>query len=90
MPDLNGLELARILDRNGAKAVPRVIFTTAFNQYAIEGYKVDALDYLLKPFGYDDFLRAANKARSYAEASRTLHPFPYPSLPQSQKRSICF
>jgi DNA-binding LytR/AlgR family response regulator len=67
MPDLNGLELARILDHSGGRVVPRVIFTTAFNQFAIEGYKVDALDYLLKPFGYDDFLRAANKARSYAE-----------------------
>lgn len=67
MPDLNGIELARVLDRNGASTGPRIIFTTAFNQYAIEGYKVDALDYLLKPFGYDEFLRAANKARSYAE-----------------------
>ncbi|QHT72061.1 response regulator transcription factor [Rhodocytophaga rosea] len=75
MPDLNGIELARVLDRSGANTGPRIIFTTAFNQYAIEGYKVDALDYLLKPFGYDEFLRAANKARSYAER------FQQPTIP---------
>ena len=57
MPDLSGLELARVL-RHG----PRVIFTTAFNQYALEGFRVDALDYLLKPFNYEEFLRAALKA----------------------------
>jgi DNA-binding LytR/AlgR family response regulator len=78
MPDLNGLELARVLDRTGAKAAPRIVFTTAFNQYAIEGYKVDALDYLLKPFGYDEFLRAANKARSYAERLQSQAPMPMP------------
>ena len=60
MPDLSGLELARVL-QNG----PRVIFTTAFSHYALDGYKVDALDYLLKPFSYEEFLRAALKARTY-------------------------
>lgn len=69
MPDLNGLELARVLDR-GPGGGPRVVFTTAFNQYALEGYKVDALDYLLKPFNYEEFLRAAEKARAYAERSQ--------------------
>ncbi len=64
MPDLNGIELARVIDnRPGQK--PRVIFTTAYNQFALEGYKVDALDYLLKPFNYEEFLRAANKALNY-------------------------
>lgn len=67
MPDLTGIELARVLDRGGNMEAPRIIFTTAFNQFAIEGYKVDALDYLLKPFNYEEFLRAANKARAYAE-----------------------
>ncbi|MBC6608053.1 response regulator transcription factor [Hymenobacter sp. BT188] len=66
MPDLNGLELARVLDRGPGGNGPRVVFTTAFNQYALEGYKVDALDYLLKPFTYEEFLRAAQKAQSYA------------------------
>lgn len=66
MPDLTGLQLARTLDSWQGNHKPRVIFTTAFNSYAIEGYKVDALDYLLKPFDYEEFLNAANKARIYA------------------------
>src|SRR6202012_3442682 len=65
MPDLNGIELARVLDKGADK--PRIIFTTAYNQFALEGYKVDALDYLLKPFNYEEFLHAANKALAYAE-----------------------
>jgi len=65
MPDLNGIELARVLDKGPEK--PRIIFTTAYNQFALEGYKVDALDYLLKPFNYEEFLRAAQKALNYAE-----------------------
>lgn len=64
MRDLNGIELARVLDSVANK--PRIIFTTAFNQFALEGYKVDALDYLLKPFNYEEFLRAAQKALHYA------------------------
>ena len=67
MPDLTGIQLARILDRQPGTDGPRVIFTTAFNNFALEGYKVDALDYLLKPFNYEEFLNAANKARVYAE-----------------------
>lgn len=67
MPDLTGIQLARILDRQPGSAGPRVIFTTAFNNFALEGYKVDALDYLLKPFDYEEFLIAANKGRAYAE-----------------------
>ncbi|MGI4873920.1 MAG: LytR/AlgR family response regulator transcription factor [Janthinobacterium lividum] len=63
MPDLSGLELARVLQGGGQ----RVIFTTAFNQYALEGFRVDALDYLLKPFNYEEFLRAALKARAHFE-----------------------
>jgi DNA-binding LytR/AlgR family response regulator len=66
MPNLNGLELARVLDSRGPNK-PRIIFTTAYNQFALEGYKVDALDYLLKPFNYEEFLHAANKALTYVE-----------------------
>ncbi|HEY9194638.1 MAG TPA: LytTR family DNA-binding domain-containing protein [Mucilaginibacter sp.] len=66
MPNLNGMELARVLDSRGANK-PRIIFTTAYNQFAIEGYRVDALDYLLKPFSYEEFLHASNKALSYFE-----------------------
>ena len=66
MPDLTGIELARVIEKNGPSA-PKVIFTTAFNQFALEGYRVDAIDYLLKPFNYEEFLRAANKGRAYKE-----------------------
>jgi len=71
MPELTGMELARVLDRGQPGTGPRIIFTTAFNQYALEGYRVDALDYLVKPFSYEEFLRAATKARGYAELSQT-------------------
>ena len=57
MPELSGIEFAKILPKE-----TKIIFTTAFQQYAIEGYKVSALDYLMKPVSYEDFLKAANKA----------------------------
>lgn len=63
MPGLNGLEFAKIVDRH-----TRIVFTTAFSSYAVEGYKVNAIDYLMKPFGYADFLAAAQKALAYFEA----------------------
>jgi DNA-binding LytR/AlgR family response regulator len=59
MPDLNGLDFVRSLTGK-----PFVIFTTAYSEYAIEGFKVDAVDYLLKPIGYNDFLRAVNKVNT--------------------------
>jgi DNA-binding LytR/AlgR family response regulator len=65
MPDLNGIELARVIGKG--PQTPRIIFTTAFAQFGIEGYKVDALDYLLKPFNYEEFLRTAMKALNYYE-----------------------
>ena len=58
MPDLNGMEFVKQMDRP-----PMVVFTTAYSEYALEGFKVDAVDYLLKPFGLQDFLRAAQKVR---------------------------
>ncbi|GAA3640116.1 LytR/AlgR family response regulator transcription factor [Flavivirga jejuensis] len=60
MPDLTGLEFSKMLPKN-----TRVIFTTAFDQYALEGFKVEALDYLLKPFDYAEFLAASNKAYNW-------------------------
>ena len=66
MPDLTGIELARVLEKAGSKA-RRIIFTTACNQYALDGFRVDAIDYLLKPFNYEEFLRAASKAQAYVE-----------------------
>jgi DNA-binding LytR/AlgR family response regulator len=65
MPDLNGIELARVISKTSH--APRIVFTTAFAQFGIEGYKVDALDYLLKPFNYEEFLRTATKAYAYYE-----------------------
>jgi len=62
MPDINGLDFVKSLQNR-----PQIIFTTAFSEYAFEGFKVNALDYLLKPIGYNDFLKAANKARNYFE-----------------------
>jgi two-component system response regulator LytT len=66
MPDLTGIELARIIEKSGNQG-PRIIFTTAFNQFALDGFRVDALDYLLKPFNYEEFLRAASKGKAYVE-----------------------
>ena len=59
MPDLNGMEFVKSL-----VAPPLVVFTTAYSEYAIEGFRVDAVDYLLKPFGLQEFQRAANKLRN--------------------------
>ncbi len=62
MPDLNGLDFVRSLTKG-----PKVIFTTAYSEYAIEGYKVEAIDYLLKPFGFQDFLGAVDRAHRLIE-----------------------
>lgn len=62
MPELNGLEFSKMVNPH-----TRIVFTTAFGQYAIDGYKVNALDYLLKPISYVDFLQAANKAVQWFE-----------------------
>ena len=56
MPDLNGMDFIKTLT-----APPLVVFTTAYAEYAVEGFKVNAVDYLLKPFGLQDFQRAANR-----------------------------
>lgn len=58
MPDLSGMDFVKSLNDP-----PKVIFTTAHSEYAVEGFRVDAIDYLLKPIGYSDFLRAAEKAK---------------------------
>lgn len=62
MPGINGMEFARTISHR-----TRGIFTTAFSEYALEGYKVSALDYLLKPFSFDEFLTAARKALEWFE-----------------------
>lgn len=64
MPRMSGLTLMKSLDTAHA---PKVIFTTAFGEYALEGFKLNAIDYLLKPFDFDEFMKAANKARKQIE-----------------------
>lgn len=80
MPDLDGMELSRMLPSQ-----TRIIFTTAFKQYAFDSYEVSALDFLLKPIRYQKFLEAAEKAREWftlkeAAASST--------SPSAEKSSI--
>jgi DNA-binding LytR/AlgR family response regulator len=58
MPDLNGMDFVKSL-----VAPPLIVFTTAYSEYAVEGFKVNAVDYLLKPFGLQDFQRAANRLK---------------------------
>ena len=62
MPDLNGMDFIKAL-----VAPPLVVFTTAYAEYAVEGFKVNAVDYLLKPFGLQDFMRAANRVKERLE-----------------------
>lgn len=62
MPDLNGLDFVRSLVSS-----PLVVFTTAYSEYAVEGFKLDAVDYLLKPFSFQDFLKSVDKARKQLE-----------------------
>lgn len=62
MPDLNGLEFSRLISPD-----TKVIFTTAFSEYALESYKIQALDYLLKPISFQDFLSAADRALKWFE-----------------------
>lgn len=62
MPDLNGMDFVKSLTQK-----PQIIFTTAYSEYAIDGFKVDALDYILKPISYAVFLKSANKAKTWFE-----------------------
>ena len=62
MPDLNGMDFVKSLAQK-----PQIIFTTAYSEYAIDGFKVDALDYILKPVSYASFLKSANKAKTWFE-----------------------
>lgn len=64
MPDMSGLDFLRSLDKK-----PWVIITTAYKEYALEGYELNVLDYLLKPFSFDRFVKAANKAHQIIQHS---------------------
>jgi len=69
MPDLNGMDFVKSLSN-----LPKVIFTTAHSEYALEGFRVDAIDYLLKPIGYSDFLKAAEKAKERLQLKKVSQP----------------
>lgn len=60
MPDLNGMSLSKLIP-----VKTKVIFTTAYPEFALESYKVDAIDYLLKPIAFEDYLNSVNKAKEY-------------------------
>lgn len=62
MPDCDGLQFVKSLAHP-----PLVVFSTAYEQYALESYRVDAIDYLLKPYSYQDFLQVALKAKQFHE-----------------------
>ncbi|EAY31234.1 LytR/AlgR family response regulator transcription factor [Microscilla marina] len=66
MPDLSGIEFLNALPQK-----PAVIFTTAYADYAVEGFNLDAVDYLLKPISFDRFLKAANKAESFLASKQS-------------------
>ena len=73
MPDINGMDFVKSLVTK-----PQIIFTTAYSEYAFEGFKVDALDYILKPISYTVFLKAATKAKTWYELNNK-----HPETPQS-------
>lgn len=83
MPDLNGVDFVRALSDR-----PMVIFTTAYSEYAIDGFKLDAVDYLLKPFSFADFSRSAAKAHSLYElrnSRRIQQQIPSEALPKDRE-----
>lgn len=69
MPDLKGTEFVSTLETSA-----KIIFTTAYPQYAVEGFKLNAIDYLLKPFSYEEFLKAVQKAYKQAELEHNTLP----------------
>jgi len=74
MPDLSGMDFVKSLDNP-----PMIVFVTAYSQYALEGFRVDAVDYLLKPISYGDFLKSANKVKSYYDSRQSLQPDSVPN-----------
>lgn len=92
MPDLSGLDFVRTL----AGTPPIIVFTTAYTQYAIDGYKVNAIDYLLKPFGLPEFQRTAAKVKQHydllhpAQASEVQSEAVLPATEESLEGNILF
>ena len=65
MPELTGVEFVKTLQQK-----PAIIFTTAYSEYALEGYQLDVIDYLVKPFPLDRFIKAVNKATDFIDLHR--------------------
>lgn len=85
MPELNGIDFVRSL-----LSPPLIVFTTAYSEFAVEGFKVDAVDYLLKPFGMDEFMHAARKVKRLVELTKKEdeewkeeHTHPAPAAPSA-------
>lgn len=85
MPDLNGMELSRMVPDS-----TRVVFTTAFKQYAFDSYEVSALDFLLKPIRYQKFLEAAEKARKWFELLENADQAAATTVQQGEERTAIF
>ncbi len=85
MPQLNGIDFLRTL-----KHPPKVVFTTAFSEYALEGYELDVVDYLMKPIRFDRFLKAVNKAFPLHENKSTPTEVPEPAIERTTESFVYF
>lgn len=83
MPDITGLDLVRSLEEK-----PMIVFTTAHKKFAIDGFELDAVDYLLKPISFDRFLKAVNKATEYFDYKRKSKEEPESLFVYSEYRMV--
>ena len=83
MPELNGLEMSKMVPES-----TRIVFTTAFDQYAVDGFRVNALHYLLKPISYSDFMEACNKALQWFQLVQQNDQPQAVAQPEKEPRSI--